>query len=73
MVAMHGGILCVFNGLEVSVHLKGRLRLISLLERKIGGNICCLTDTPDITKQYMITLIIISKCQCILHACTLTY
>ena len=29
--------------LYVSVYLKGRLRLGSLLERKIGGNICCLT------------------------------
>lgn len=59
--------------LYVSVYLKGRLRLVSLLERKIGGNICCLTVTPEIIKQYMITLLNISACQCILHTCTLTF
>lgn len=46
--------------LYVSVYLKGRLRLISLLERKIGGNICCLTVTPEMIKQHLVTLLIIS-------------
>lgn len=59
--------------LFVSVYLKGRLRFVSLLERKIGGNICCLTVTSEIIKQYMTTLLNISACQCILHTCTLTY
>ena len=43
--------------LYVSVYLKGRLRLIPLLERKIGVNICCLTVTPEMIKQHMITLL----------------
>ena len=49
--------------LYVSVYLKGRLKLVSLLELKIGGNICCLPLTPEIVKQYMVTLLNISACQ----------